>query len=861
MNGTSEYKIRNEVVLLSSDGLQWLSAGALSVEAIGGKAFGLLQLPEAWVPQFFCVSSDAAVSEALLVEAGKYVGLAESDAVLVRSSGTSEGIEERGMLVSEATSLSGAAALISTLRSHATIVAAGSRQAVHFIVQRKLKTLAKGHLSNERRVSRYSRDWVGTIEPGNGYEEERGPVAVRKWRNSGVLNQPLICQLRANVFRTLREPGAWGAGRRLHMEWVWDGSNIWIVQCEEANRKVGVIPRTLVKSPHSLRSDEIDSLNHFVVVGEDDYKRYRKLKNAQLYRGLGYKLPDFLLLSDSSVLGRIKDEGKVPETLLEDLEKICKAPLILRTDGRMIPDDKRHMLPRSDELRSVDAAEAWLLGDFVEKLGELHPASCEIVLIGHHFVPAIASAWALAEPSKRRVRIEALWGIPEGIYYFPHDVFDVDVTSLRSDPKDIASVKDPNERIRYKDSFIAPDENGAWVVHEVAPPADYAPSISKVSWTKEVAHATRLIAEKEGRPTVVMWFIGLSGADPESQVLPWFHDRWDVEIGTSSLGKVGKIGKTFKIRKEVDLATLDSSTDTSIGRIAIEPEDGAIVRDPNFIERLAEIAKDRGYVVELRGGVLSHVFYTLKRQGCDVLCVDAFGTSEEKIEFNKIVRDQIPGVIIGHGESVNTAIVKGEALLKGLRHKLVEEALEVADAKDADSITEELADLLEVVAAIESTVGITRREVEHVRAKKALTKGAFKDGVVLLETRLDPPMKGTMFNDELDAISVTGARIITGVPEPARQINVDKRMQDGLAERLLTFNIPVIQTEYKVSRQNFDLETVDGTAHALRFETEISRKGPELRIRFRLVNQPTQLSLFGNEVAVTNDEGKAQQGE
>lgn len=604
------------------------------------------------------------------------------------------------------------------------------------------------------------------------------------------------------------------------------------------------------------------ALRYFRLAEQADYDLLKKLKNAALYRELGYELPNFFVMDNPELLARIQRERAIPEDLEDDLAVLCQAPLILRTDGHEIPEGRKHMLPRSDELRSLDAAREWLLGDFLAKLGDLQADDCKIVLIGHNFVPAAASAWALAEPDVRRVRIESLWGIPEGIYYFNHDVFDVDVARLGGTRAAISGVRKPKPRIGYKDRFIAPDADGAWIVHQVAVPADYASSIAQEDWIKEVAHTTRLIAERVGHPVVVMWFIGLSGVPTDRAVIPWYHDKWDVQLDYGALGKMERLGLRYTISTEADLERLvsDGGVAAGIRRILVDPSDGSIVRDPNFIDRLARVVKERGYVVELRGGVLSHVYYTLRRAGCEVVCMEAFGATDETLEFNKVVRDKVPAAIRAKGEDVQVAVVRGEGLLKGLRQKLVEEALEVADAKDTGAIVEELADLLEVVNAIQKTLGVTQAEVDQVRKEKATSKGAFDEGLVLLETSLAPPMMAPIFGE--GPVEEAEAREIPEIPEIERPVNVDRRVQDGNAERILTFSLPLQQSQYKVARPTFDLDTVFGVKHPMRFEAEAQRKGAELRIRFRLANVPMQLQMFEpSPLDSANDEGKAPSGE
>src|SRR3546814_12431295 len=75
-----------------------------------------------------------------------------------------------------------------------------------------------------------------------------------------------------------------------------------------------------------------------------------------------------------------------------DLKTLCSQPFVLRTDACGLAKDDRQMLPRSDELRSLEAAVEWLKGPFRQSMQSLEAAT-DIVLIGHHFIPAAASAW------------------------------------------------------------------------------------------------------------------------------------------------------------------------------------------------------------------------------------------------------------------------------------------------------------------------------------------------------------------------------------------------------------------------------------------------------------------------------------
>src|SRR5262249_32079304 len=144
------------------------------------------------------------------------------------------------------------------------------------------------------------------------------------------------------------------------------------------------------------------------------------------------------------------------------------------------------------------------------------------------------SAFSYAAPGQRKVWIEALWGLPEGLYYNAHDKIEVDTQSaaisrVTSDAvKKFGIVKRP----RFKRYFVAPDTDGKWVVKTVAEPWDWRLSIQKDEWIRQIALDSRRIAEKENRSVSIMWFIGVPAWASPSPVFPWYHESFDLaEVG------------------------------------------------------------------------------------------------------------------------------------------------------------------------------------------------------------------------------------------------------------------------------------------------------------------------------------------
>lgn len=95
----------------------------------------------------------------------------------------------------------------------------------------------------------------------------------------------------------------------------------------------------------------------------------------------------------------------------------------------------------------------------------------------------------------------------------------------------------------------------------------------------------------------------------------------------------------------------------------------------------------------------------------------------------KLVRDNIPERHPQH--KYRTA--EGGELEALLRLKLVEEAAEVASARNTQELVEELGDVLEVIQAIRARYGISIREVTEAQLEKWDRLGGFEEGVIMTD--------------------------------------------------------------------------------------------------------------------------------
>ncbi len=102
----------------------------------------------------------------------------------------------------------------------------------------------------------------------------------------------------------------------------------------------------------------------------------------------------------------------------------------------------------------------------------------------------------------------------------------------------------------------------------------------------------------------------------------------------------------------------------------------------------------------------------------------------KRIQYNKLIRDNIPENIEKYGVTCITHIADSSEYKEKLYAKLLEEVNEFLE----DDNSEELADVLEVIHAISDLKKIRFEEIEKTRLEKKEKKGGFKDKIILTET-------------------------------------------------------------------------------------------------------------------------------
>ena len=107
-------------------------------------------------------------------------------------------------------------------------------------------------------------------------------------------------------------------------------------------------------------------------------------------------------------------------------------------------------------------------------------------------------------------------------------------------------------------------------------------------------------------------------------------------------------------------------------------------------------------------------------------------------QYHKLVRDRIPEIIEADGKICDYETLSDKDYIILLDQKLNEELAEYQESKSL----EELADLLEVMQAVVKARGWTLKELEQVRADKAVKRGGFERKILLKEVREKEPSDG-----------------------------------------------------------------------------------------------------------------------
>jgi len=100
-------------------------------------------------------------------------------------------------------------------------------------------------------------------------------------------------------------------------------------------------------------------------------------------------------------------------------------------------------------------------------------------------------------------------------------------------------------------------------------------------------------------------------------------------------------------------------------------------------------------------------------------------------KYKKLVRDLIPDIIKAAGSKPITRKLSQSEYKKELLIKLVEEAKEVAATKNTAELIEEIADIQEVLLAIQEAFVVSTSEINICKKKKRAARGGFNKKLFL----------------------------------------------------------------------------------------------------------------------------------
>ena len=851
----------------------------ISIPIVGEKAFGLNCLPKLWTLPFIVITDELLTlySKCVLKERDQLlslwsrnislaclsVGIDEHDSIIVRSSGCKEGLDDRGRFYSIKGSFLNIKEPLAECLSKIDSDSDLKEQKVPLIVQKCVIPIsASGHLSNERRFYEDKRDWLGEYEEIAYKSKKPFGIHLRNWRKKIVVGNSsevsLNCNLSAHISEVLKLPAAWACEKslRLHFEWVWDGERIYIVQADQEREANGVDPTKC----YSITETDLSSFKPECLheITKELATRFNKINNVFTYIDLELPVTTLYVLDDQNLINNLAT-GEITAGLKNDISFLVKGSLVIRIDIATDDKFKRQLLPRTEEVRDAKIAIDWLKEKSAEIKGKIIE---DMIFIFHNFVPAVSSAFAYAVPGERKVQIESLWGLPEGLYYNAHDKYIVDtkippggkIDNCNYDcnfDKFVVSVSKSCKRF-----FVSPEKDGHWATKTLKPPFDWKKSIENEEWIKQIAFESRRIAEAKGHPLSIMWFVGVSPQVCTRPIFPWYDEPYDSKITSRAKSNRKKtvFDKEVIIKSSSDIERLQKEILEGrhmVRRIKIQPKEEKLLRDKNTLKTIGELAKKIDAIILLEGGVLSHAYYQLLETKAVVEVLHPFEGFEDKQEFNKLVRDKVPSNIEKGGEIVTKTRLSGEMFLRFLREKLIEESFEVLEAIDQDSIVGELADLSEVIDTILSRLGVTHHELRKCQEAKRGKAGGFQDGLVLLETRNPLPIqKGVVGSSLFQDITSPGtsgdetyidARDIIDRGHKIEKWE-DKREHSTTIENILDLKIPVVRDEWEATTSIKD--TKDSSGRVYKVKVTGSREGANLKIKLSMHLLAKQLKLF-----------------
>jgi predicted house-cleaning noncanonical NTP pyrophosphatase (MazG superfamily) len=242
--------------------------------------------------------------------------------------------------------------------------------------------------------------------------------------------------------------------------------------------------------------------------------------------------------------------------------------------------------------------------------------------------------------------------------------------------------------------------------------------------------------------------------------------------------------------------------------LVLQPE-AELYRNDEFLKAVVDTASELASPVLITGSVLGHAFYTLQREGISVRTqAPSYSRVRQKQTFRKLVRDDIPSRILGHGERVDQARIDKAESRAALVVKLFEESQELLNASSPDEVTAELADLTEVLRSLCTATGVDWEAVQIAAEEKRRARGSFEHNVVLMETSW-PRWKDQTSSSEAKVIPLSALGLVTS-KEKDHSVNFAAAAAKG-ADNLVTLSNGT-QLVVSITKDGIRIVERDGTS-------------------------------------------------
>ncbi|HEX9804805.1 MAG TPA: nucleoside triphosphate pyrophosphohydrolase [Candidatus Dojkabacteria bacterium] len=102
----------------------------------------------------------------------------------------------------------------------------------------------------------------------------------------------------------------------------------------------------------------------------------------------------------------------------------------------------------------------------------------------------------------------------------------------------------------------------------------------------------------------------------------------------------------------------------------------------------------------------------------------------KSVIFNKLVRDKVTDELKRHTTKIDSETLSDERLITAIKNKILEEAAEISEA-NLSKITEEIADLEEIISKLKQELSITESQIEDIRKRKRKKSGGFEKNIFI----------------------------------------------------------------------------------------------------------------------------------